>query len=556
MATSGSLQSEDYFLCSICLEVFTEPVSIACGHNFCKACICNYWNSTDHCQCPLCKRVFNVRPDLSVNTFISELVAQFKLSARGRDVANGADQQAIEPGEVSCDVCTGTKFEALKSCLECLTSYCQTHLEPHHIAPALKRHNLIDPVHNLENRVCKQHNRPLELFCQTDQVCVCHVCAELLHKYHKTVPLHKEYEKRKSLLEKAAAKAKQMIQIKMRKFREIENGVQLSKTEAERQVNESERAFSALVASVLSAQAELGRAIEEHQRETEEEALECAAELQLEVGNLQKTCAELELLQHDDHLQFLQSFPARSALPRITDWSGFDVCVHPKVRGTAKVLSNYICDLELARGKLSSKIQELSEVKYLSYAEMKRMQRFEVDVLLDSDTAHPHLILSRNRKEVSYCDMIQRTSINPNTFTCHYAVMGQAGFFSGKFYFEVQVKGKIEWLVGVARGSICRTTSLDNGPECGLWAIELKNGRYKALPSIPINHTKVVQTMGVFVDCEMGKVLFYDVENRYHMFSFTGNTFNDNIYPFLIPCDNEDGPNSAPLVICPLHNDE
>lgn len=42
------------FQCSICL--FTEPVSIPCGHNYCKAFVKGYWDSTDLCQCPMCKK--------------------------------------------------------------------------------------------------------------------------------------------------------------------------------------------------------------------------------------------------------------------------------------------------------------------------------------------------------------------------------------------------------------------------------------------------------------------------------------------------------------------
>uniref|UniRef100_A0A3B4FA89 RING-type domain-containing protein n=1 Tax=Pundamilia nyererei TaxID=303518 RepID=A0A3B4FA89_9CICH len=32
--------------CSICLDVFTNPVSIPCGHNFCQSCILGYWKSS------------------------------------------------------------------------------------------------------------------------------------------------------------------------------------------------------------------------------------------------------------------------------------------------------------------------------------------------------------------------------------------------------------------------------------------------------------------------------------------------------------------------------
>ncbi|XP_078422767.1 zinc-binding protein A33-like [Cetorhinus maximus] len=40
--------------CSICLEFFDEPVSLDCGHVFCRACILVFWES-GNCSCPECR---------------------------------------------------------------------------------------------------------------------------------------------------------------------------------------------------------------------------------------------------------------------------------------------------------------------------------------------------------------------------------------------------------------------------------------------------------------------------------------------------------------------
>ncbi|KAK9536916.1 hypothetical protein VZT92_006667 [Zoarces viviparus] len=117
MSAASCLLTEDQFLCSICLDVFTDPVSTPCGHNFCKACITQHWNVNVQTQCPNCKEVFSSRPELRVNTFISEMAAQFRQSAQQKDSSSSSEQQESKPGEVPCDVCTGTKLKALKSCL-------------------------------------------------------------------------------------------------------------------------------------------------------------------------------------------------------------------------------------------------------------------------------------------------------------------------------------------------------------------------------------------------------------------------------------------------------
>ncbi|XP_045076514.1 E3 ubiquitin-protein ligase RNF135-like, partial [Coregonus clupeaformis] len=96
MSTSSNVLSEEQFLCSICLDVFTEPVSIPCGHNFCKACISGYWNSTALCQCPLCKETFNRRPEPKTNTTLRDVADHFK-----RMKVTDGEESSSNPGEVA-----------------------------------------------------------------------------------------------------------------------------------------------------------------------------------------------------------------------------------------------------------------------------------------------------------------------------------------------------------------------------------------------------------------------------------------------------------------------
>ncbi|KAM9352898.1 E3 ubiquitin-protein ligase TRIM47-like [Symphorus nematophorus] len=186
MATASLLLSEDQFLCSICLEVFTEPVCIPCGHNFCKACITKHWEGKERCVCPLCKEEFNKGLKLRVNTGFKEVVETFK-----KHHVIGNNDSLVKPGQVPCDCCLGNKLKASKTCLVCLISYCEVHLEPHQRVAALKRHKLTDPVHDLEDKTCKIHNRILELFCRDDLTPVCVLCTE--HSAHDTVPLEEAY---------------------------------------------------------------------------------------------------------------------------------------------------------------------------------------------------------------------------------------------------------------------------------------------------------------------------------------------------------------------------
>ncbi|KAK6325025.1 hypothetical protein J4Q44_G00043670 [Coregonus suidteri] len=542
MASSSSLLSEEQFLCSICLDVFTEPVSTSCGHNFCIACVTKYWDTNDLCQCPLCKETFYTRPELRVNTTFREVVDHFK-----RMTDRGKDDCPTNPGKVTCDVCTGTKLKALKSCLVCLASYCETHLEPHQIAPPLKRHKLIDPVENLEDRICKKHDRLLELFCRTDQTCVCQFCTEADHKTHDTVPIEEECGERKAQLGKTEAELQQIIQERLQKLKEIKHSVELSKRDAKREIADSMQVFTALVRSIEKRQVELIEVIEEKQKAAERQAEGLIKELEHEITELKRRSTELEQLSHTkDHLKILQSFTSLVCTPPSTkDWSEIsvhsDLCV-----GTVR---RAVSQLEETLNKEMEKL--LPEVK------LKRIQQYAVDVTLDPDTAHPDLILSEDGKQVRCGDTPQNLPDNPKRFDRFAIVLGKDCFSSGRFYYEVIVKGKTKWTLGVARESIVRKGNISLSPEDGLWTVFLRDVNvYKAgtYPHFVLSLSEKPQQVGVFVDYEEGEVSFYDVETWSHIYSFTGCTFTEKLYPLFSPCNNAGGKNLAPLIISPVNH--
>ncbi|XP_033985549.1 E3 ubiquitin/ISG15 ligase TRIM25-like isoform X3 [Trematomus bernacchii] len=387
MAAANYVPSEDRFLCSICLDVFTDPVTTSCGHNFCKDCITEHWDISDRCQCPMCKEAFNTRPDLRVNTFISEMVAQFRQSAQQKasssSSSSSSKQQVFKPGEVPCDVCTETKLKALKSCLVCLTSYCETHLEPHLTASSLKRHQLIDPVENLEDRMCPKHDKPLELFCKTDQTCVCMLCHVSDHKMHDVVPLKEGYEGEKAELE---TEIQQMIQKRQLKVEEIKHSVDLSKEEADREVAEGVQVFTALKESVERGQANLINTIKEKQKTTENQAEDLIKELEQEISELKKRSSEVEqVTDSEDHLDLLQRFMSLKVAPPTKDWT--EVSIHSSHEGT------------VVRAVLQLEETFSKEMKKLIEGELKRVQKYAVDVTPDPDTAHPNLILSGGGKQ-------------------------------------------------------------------------------------------------------------------------------------------------------------
>ncbi|XP_030635135.1 butyrophilin subfamily 3 member A1-like [Chanos chanos] len=176
----------------------------------------------------------------------------------------------------------------------------------------------------------------------------------------------------------------------------------------------------------------------------------------------------------------------------------------------------------------------------------------EVDVTLDPDTAHPELILSDDGKQVTHGDTRQDLPDNPERFDHWFSVLGKEGFSSGRSYYEVQVSGKTDWTVGVAKESVKRKGDGPLNSETGIWSVSLWNGNeYKARtdPPVPLSLRQKPQKVGVFVDYEKGLVSFYNVEAGSHIYSFTGLSFTEKIYPYFNPYFHNKNINSAPLII-------
>ncbi|KAF4088780.1 hypothetical protein AMELA_G00058560, partial [Ameiurus melas] len=396
MASSSSVLCEDQLQCSICLDVFTDPVSTSCGHNFCKNCLKEFWDSSSHCQCPVCKEEFPKRPELRVNTFISGLAASFKKSVQVKSRSASENQtQSL----VLCDVCSEMKWVAMKSCLTCMTSYCKTHLEPHERVSSLKKHKLMEPVENLADYICQKHERPLELFCRDDQTCVCQFCTETDHKTHNTVPIEEASGEKKTELGKARAEVQQMIQERLKKIEEIKHSVERNKKNTEKEKADGVEIFRALMRCIERSQAELLKVMEEKQKAAEEQAEEFIKDLEQEITDLKRRNNELEQLSHtEDHLHLLQIYPSLCSPPHTQDWTDVTINSHLSLDPSERI-------------KIQQSLND--EIEKFVILELRTIQQYAVDVTLDPDTANPELVLSDDGKQVTCGGTEQDLPDNP-----------------------------------------------------------------------------------------------------------------------------------------------
>ncbi|XP_072115226.1 zinc-binding protein A33-like [Mobula birostris] len=159
MASANFVQE---LTCPICLEVFTDPVSLECGHHFCGACISQFWERVSgDVSCPQCRQVFaqrNTRP-AHILSNVAEQVRQLRVGA----------------------------------------------------------------VERKEEFVCREHDEKLKLFCQEEQEMICVVCGlSAQHKMHNVIPIKEAAQGHKEKLEESLKLLQEQMNQSVRSKREGE----------------------------------------------------------------------------------------------------------------------------------------------------------------------------------------------------------------------------------------------------------------------------------------------------------------------------------------------
>ncbi|XP_078471157.1 E3 ubiquitin/ISG15 ligase TRIM25-like [Lampetra planeri] len=172
--------------CPICLGTFDCPSTLSCGHSFCLRCLDGAWETASSFSCPQCRAAFPERPQLKRNVALANLVEQLRVAEKMAAV-------------VFCDTCGDGETPAVKTCLRCEMSLCESHLKPHINNPKLKDHVLVAPIVSLEERRCKKHREELKFYCKQDASLVCMACTITgEHRGHDVDTLEDEHDTRKS----------------------------------------------------------------------------------------------------------------------------------------------------------------------------------------------------------------------------------------------------------------------------------------------------------------------------------------------------------------------
>ncbi|KAJ0000541.1 hypothetical protein NQD34_012383 [Periophthalmus magnuspinnatus] len=495
--------------CSVCLEELKEPVTIPCGHSHCSSCIHNHWDKEEKerllYSCPQCRQNFIPRPVPVKNITLAGLVEELRRSGL---TAPGSDCCYATSGDVSCDVCTGRKLKALRSCLQCVASYCEKHLQPHRDAAALQRHELVAPSHQLQDNLCSEHNEVKKMFCPTDGQLLCVVCCMEQHQGHHTVSSASERAQRQEQLPARRALLLQSIQHKKTDLKRLRQEAQDISRSAQRALHCSRNSFRDMALLLEKRRSEVEQWIHSQEETQLRRVQELQDQLQHDVSELKRSLSELDTLGPiKDHNQFILRCP-----PLATDTQYTESRIQTDPRDYEYITRA----VSVLRDKMQLILEEaIIQVKGgLSPEPSSRddFLRYARDITLDPDTAHTHLCLSNGNTKVTYMEGKQCSPEHSDRFTEHQVLSREQ--LTGRCYWEMEWSG-YQCMIAAAYRDTERDTLFGNNEKS--WALLCTIDAYYSFQYNTVEprvSSPVESRIGVYLDHSAGALSFYSVQGQ------------------------------------------
>ncbi|XP_043082530.1 tripartite motif-containing protein 16-like protein isoform X1 [Puntigrus tetrazona] len=545
MAETNILVEQDEFTCSVCLDLLKDPVTIPCGHSYCMSCISGIWNQEDRKEiyrCPQCRQIFSPRPVLGKNVVFAQMVEKLKMRLQATPVPLPPLVPPPVPahhhtgsGDVQCDACSGIKQTAVKTCRECRNSYCQNHLEQHESLFRGRGHNLMDATGRLKNMMCRQHDKMLEIYCRTDQRCICMQCLVDEHKNHDTVSTAAARTEKQAHLEEKKKKIHLRIQKREKDLQELREAVASHKRSAQTAVEDSERIFSELIRSIEKRRSEAKQLIRDQERAAVKQAEEQLERLEQEINDLRRTEAELKQVSHtDDHIHFLQSLSSLS-LSGSTD--SLTISSHLSFDSVLKSISQLRDKLQQFSSEtienISGTVKTIQILQNPEYDTKQEFLQYFHQLTLDPNTVHPCLLLSEGNTVITYTDTYNNYPFHPERFDYAQGLCRQS--VTGRCYWEVEYSGSAGVYTAVAYKSIGRK---GEGLECAFgsnnqsWILFTSpsrcsfrhNNKNTSLPAVSCRR------VGVYVDHSAGTLSFYSVSDTMSLIHRVQTAFTQPLY--------------------------
>uniref|UniRef100_A0A8C5Q2K4 Uncharacterized protein n=1 Tax=Leptobrachium leishanense TaxID=445787 RepID=A0A8C5Q2K4_9ANUR len=446
-------------------NIYTDPVTLPCGHSFCRTCIGDVLDTQEGSgayKCPECRAESQERP---------ALVNARKLRNIADNIRSTHPEQ--EEAGIPCTYCD-SPVPAAKTCLHCEASLCEKHLKKHSKSA---EHVLTEPTTSLENRKCSVHKKVLEYYCCEDAACICVSCSLAgEHRGHQVETLNEASEKKKE-------KLRNILQKLTSQREEDEKRVQ-SLEELRRQVQGKGAGVTERVTALIrdirkQLEALEKRVLSEISRQEEKVSLRVSdlirqleikkEELSRKMGDIKELCDMTDpvtVLQgresdRDDYCDTEEDTERRDI--KVHDAGDLDVglifvTLHSGLAGIVTGVtrrrrvpeaSDMLLDVNTASDMLldvNTASDMLLDVNTASdmlldvntASDMLLDVNTASDMLLDVNTANNNISVSEDLKTVSGSRINQRRPETPERFQDYSLVLSSRSFSSGRHYWEVE----------------------------------------------------------------------------------------------------------------------
>lgn len=468
-------------------------------------------------------------------------------------------------GEVLCDFCTTRKEKAEKSCLVCLSSYCEAHLQSHYEYPALMKHKLVKATGQMREKICAQHDKLLEAFCRTDQTSVCVLCMMDEHKHHDIVPAGTERTEKQKQLGTTLHKSQQRIDQRIKKWQDLRQAVEAVRHSAQTVLEENERIFAELLLSIERKYNEVKEMIRSHEKTTVTRGEILLDRLEEEITLLKKRHNDLEKLSHtDDHIHFLQSWQSLSGPSGYEDLNNISVAPYYSFDATKRAIAALKLQVEeVSKTEISKISGAVKEVYITQEGETKSGRResilreesrsreeqrtreepktredfmkYSCQLILDVNSVHPNLHLSEGNRTATMKDEPKNYPDHPDRFNHWQQVLCRESVTGSRCYWEVDWRGT-EIDIAVTYRGIRRK---GNENECSLgwndksWSLYCSDSKFSFVHN---NKSKDIPApassrIGVYLDHAAGILAFYSVSDGMRLLHKAQTTFTEPLYP-------------------------
>nr|XP_006630239.2 PREDICTED: E3 ubiquitin/ISG15 ligase TRIM25-like [Lepisosteus oculatus] len=491
--------------CSVCQEIYRDPHQLVCGHSFCHSCVqalIQQVPAGDRLACPVCRKRFPEPPSLRRNEPLASAANAFRNS-----------QAAGGTSAVPCDWCQ--KKSAVRSCLKCELSLCSLHLKPHLEKPAFRDHPLVGPVRNFEQRKCPDHGEMLRMYCSTEKMPMCSLCAVSgTHLGHDVKSFEEAETEFKATLLLFLEHANNKLQGNEAALREEKRQQEMIENSSRVLKQKMDRVATDLKKKMKKFRSNLSEYSDQEASNAKAKLQKNSAEIRKDKHRVQDIKNNIEtLLQEQDTFQLIQVFHSKEEKIR----KELDTPLYKPV-----VVS---LDKNKVYKKIEQSYAELQTLATKFFSELKR-ECYREQLTLDKSTAHPYLQITENGLTAIKTEDEQPYPAHPERFDFWPQVLTNECLASGIHYWEVETQG--HWVIGLTyrparikgkddgflgQNRISWSLMQNDKGELSAWHASKKTALPRAL-----NHSRVAVTL----DYSAGTLSFHEVGGSLsHLHTFT-----------------------------------